>query len=144
MDRCIGESWVRWWHGSVEIGGLPMLLMMGRSRSLMMGWMWFDVGGVGGSVDLVASWVKWFHQSRFCAFADLDFMWVLCVFCNEAWIDFYLLGLDGLDMAVIWWFFFFFPLNLGFCFRWDFGGQWAWWCGRHGGGGAVIIGLFGC
>ena len=26
MDRCIGESWVRWWRGfgSVEIGELPM------------------------------------------------------------------------------------------------------------------------
>ena len=38
-------------------------------------------------------------------------IWVLCVFCSEAWIDFYLLGSDGLDVAVIWWgFFFFFPL----------------------------------
>ena len=34
-------------------------------------------------------------------------IWVLCVFCSEAWIDFYLLGSDGLDVAVIWWFFFF-------------------------------------
>ena len=53
------------------------------------------------------------------------------MFCNEAWIDFYLLGLDGLDVAMIWWFFFFFSLI------WVFGGQWAmvawwawwWWCG---------------
>ena len=59
-------------------------------------------------------------------FADLGFVWVLCVFCSEAWIDFYLLGSDGLDVAVNWWFFFFFSLNLGFWFRWDFGGQWAW------------------
>ena len=44
---------------SVEIGGLPMSPMMGRSRSVMMGWMWCDVGGV----DLVALWVKWFHLS---------------------------------------------------------------------------------
>ena len=29
------------------------------------------------------------------------------MFCNEAWSDFYLLGSDGLDVAVIWWFFFF-------------------------------------
>ena len=35
-------------------------------------------------------------------------IWVLCVFCSEAWIDFYLLGSDGLDVAVIWWFFFFY------------------------------------
>ena len=41
-------------------------------------------------------------------------------------------------------FFFFFFLNLCFWFRWDFGGQWAWWRGRHGGGGVVMIGLFGC
>ena len=34
-------------------------------------------------------------------FADLGFVWVLCVFCSEAWIDFYLFGLDGLDVAVI-------------------------------------------
>ena len=61
------------------------------------------------------------------------------MFCIEASIDFYLLGSDGLDVG-----FFFFFLNLGFWFRWDFGGQWAWWRGRHGGGGAVIIGLFGC
>ena len=40
--------------------------------------------------------------------------------------------------------FFFFFLNLGFWFQWDFGGQWAWWRGRHGGGGVVMIGLFGC
>ena len=122
MDRCISESWVRWWcgFGSVEIGELPMSLMMGHSRLLMMGWMWCNVGGV----DLVAPWVKWFRRSRFCAFADLGFVWVLCVFCSEAWIDFYLLGSDGLDVAMIWWFFFFFFkfLNLGFLFQWDFGG----------------------
>ena len=74
-----------------------------------MGWMWSDVGSVGGGVVLVAPWVKWFRRSRFCGFADLGFVWVLCVFCSEAWIDFYLLGSDGLDVAVIWWFFFFFP-----------------------------------
>ena len=70
----------------------------------MIGWMWCDVGGV----DLVAPWVKWFYRSGFCGFVDLGFMWVLCVFCIEAWIDFYLLGSDGLDVAVIWWVFFFF------------------------------------
>ena len=32
------------------------------------------------------------------------------MFCIKAWIDFYLLGSDGLDVAVIWWVFFFFPL----------------------------------
>ena len=71
MDRCIDESWVRWWHGfgSVEIGGLPMSPMIGRSRSLMMGWMWCDVG----SVDLVALWVKWFRRFGFC----VGFMCVL-------------------------------------------------------------------
>ena len=68
----------------------------------------------------------------------------MSAFCSEVWIDFYLLGSNGLDVAVIWWFFFFFLLNLGFWFRWDFGGQWAWWHGRHGGGGVVMIGLFGC
>ena len=58
------------------------------------------------------------------------------MFCNEAWIDFYLLGLDGLDVAMVWWFFF-------FCFLiWVFGGQ--WWRGGLGGGGVVMIGLFGC
>ena len=61
----------------VEIGGLPMLPMMGCSRSLMMGWMWCDVGGVGGGVDLVALWVKWFRQSGFCGFANLGFVCVL-------------------------------------------------------------------
>ena len=42
----------------------------------------------------------------------------------------------SVDVAVIWWvfFFFFFPLNLGFWFRWDFGGH-------GGGGGVVMIGL---
>ena len=72
-------------------------------------------------------WVLWFHQSG----------WVLCLFCSEALIDFYLLGSDGLDVAVIWWFFFFFSLI------WVFGsseilvgnGH-----GRHGGGGVVMIG----
>ena len=130
MDRCIGESWVRWWRGfgSVEIGGLPMSPMMDRSRSLMMGWMWCDVGGVGGGVDLVAPWVKWFRRSGFCAFADLGFVWVLCGFCSEAWID-----SGGFGFSLVWVF------GSG-----GFGGQWAWWRGRHGGGGAVIIGLFGC
>ena len=50
----------------MEIGGLLMSPMMGCSRSLMMGWMWCDVGGVGGGVDLVALWVKWFRQCGFC------------------------------------------------------------------------------
>ena len=54
----------------------------------MMGCMWCDVGSVGGGL-----WVKWFRRSGFCV--------VLCVFCIEAWIDFYLLGSDGLDVAVI-------------------------------------------
>ena len=61
------------------------------------------------------------------------------MFCSETWIDFYLLGSDELDVAMIWWFFFFFFLI------WIFGsgeilvgsGQWAimagwawwWWCG---------------
>ena len=66
--------------------------MMDRSRSLMMGWMWCDVSGV----DLVAPWVKWFRRSGFV----LSPIWVLC--------GFYLLGSDGLDVAMIWWFFFFF------------------------------------
>ena len=47
--------------------------------------------------------IWWRHGSN--GFADLGFVvspiWVLCVFCNEAWIDFYLLGSDGLDVAVI-------------------------------------------
>ena len=55
-------------------------------------------------------------------------MGFVCGFCSEAWIDFFLLGLDGLDVAVIWWVlfcFFFFFFNLGFWFRtfwWDFAG----------------------
>ena len=61
----------------MEIGGLPMSLMMGCSRSLMMGWMWCDVGDVGGGVDLVALWVKWFHQCGFCGFANVGFVCVL-------------------------------------------------------------------
>ena len=65
-------------------------------------------------------------------------MGFVCGFCSEAWIDFFLLGLDGLDVAVIWWvlfcfvFFFFFliwvfgsgpsgGILLG-CEQW-----WAWW-----------------
>ena len=56
----------------------------------------------------------------FCAFADLGFVWVLCGFCSEAWIDFYLLGSDGLDVAVIWWFFF-------FSLVWVFGSGGIWW-----------------
>ena len=70
MDWCIGESWVRWWRGfgSVEIGWLLMSSMMGRSRSLMMGQMWCDVGGVVGGIDLVDSWVKWFRRSGFCVY----------------------------------------------------------------------------
>ena len=49
----------------MEIGGLPMSPMMGRSRSLMMGWMWCDVGGIVG--QMVSSiWVLWFPQSGFC------------------------------------------------------------------------------
>ena len=69
----------------------------------------------------MAALIWWGHRSN--GFADLGFVWVLCVFCSEAWIDFYLLGLDGLDVAVILWVFvFFFFLNLGFWFRWDFGG----------------------
>ena len=95
MDRCIGESWVRWWRGfgSVEIGGLPMSPMMDRSRSLMMGWMWCDVGGV----DLVAPWVKWFRRSGFV----LSPIWVLCGFCSEAWIDVGGVG-GGVDLVAPW------------------------------------------
>ena len=59
---------------------------------------------------LVAVLIWWRCGSN--GFANLDFVvspiWVLCVFCSEAWIDFYLLGLDGLDVAVILFFFFFF------------------------------------
>ena len=58
---------------------------------------------------LVAVLIWWHCGSN--GFANLGFVvspiWVLCVFCSEAWIDFYLLGLDGLDVAVIWFFFFF-------------------------------------
>ena len=54
----------------------------------------------------MAALIWWGHRSN--GFADLGFVWVLCVFCSETWIDFYLLGSDGLDVAVIWWFFFFF------------------------------------
>ena len=71
-------------------------------------------------------------------------LWVLCVFCSEAWIDFYLLGLDGLDVAVIWWFFFYFFLIWVFGFGEILVGSGQWWRGRHGGGGVVMIGLFGC
>ena len=40
-----------------------------------------------------------------------------CVcFAMRHGLIFYLLGFDGLDVAMIWWFFFFF-LNLGFWFR---------------------------
>ena len=66
------------------------------------------------------------------------------MFCSETWIDFYLLGSDELDVAMIWWFFFFFFLI------WIFGsgeilvGNGQWWCGGHGGRGVVMIGLFGC
>ena len=59
---------------------------------------------------LVAVLIWWRCGSN--GFANLGFVvspiWVLCVFCSEAWIDFYLLGSDGLDVAVIWFFFFFF------------------------------------
>ena len=52
---------------------------------------------------MLAALIWWHHGSN--GFADLGFVvspiWVLCVFCNEAWIDFYLLGSDGLDVAVI-------------------------------------------
>ena len=96
MDRCIGESWVRWWRGfgSVEIGGLPMSPMMDRSRSLMMGWMWCDVGGV----DLVAPWVKWFRRSGFV----LSPIWVLCGFCVGFAVRHGLM-LAALVAALIWW-----------------------------------------
>ena len=60
-------------------------------------------------------------------------IWVLCGFCSEAWIDFYLLGSDGLDVAVIWWFFFFFFLSLGFWFRWDLVGS------GHGGVVGMVV-----
>ena len=67
----VGLDWWRLVGFSMEIGGLPM---MGRSRSLMIGWMWRDVGG---GVDLVVLWVKWFRRSGFCGFADLGFVCVL-------------------------------------------------------------------
>ncbi|KAK7840041.1 eh domain-containing protein 2 [Quercus suber] len=35
--------------------GLPSSSMMGCSRLLMMGWMWCDVGSIGGDVDLAAA-----------------------------------------------------------------------------------------
>ena len=82
---------------------------------------WIDVGGVGGGVDLVAPWVKWFRRSGFV----LSPIWVLC--------GFYLLGSDGLDVAVIWWFFFFFFLSLGFWFRWDLVGS------GHGGVVGMVV-----
>ena len=54
-------------------------------------------------VALVAALIWWRHGSN--GFADLGFVvssiWVLCAFCSEAWIDFYLFGSDGLDVAVI-------------------------------------------
>ena len=39
LDRWISVSWVRWWcgFGSMEIGGLPMSLMIGCSRLPMIG-----------------------------------------------------------------------------------------------------------
>ena len=48
---------------------------------------------------LVVALIWWHHRSN--GFTDLGFVWVLCVFCIEAWIDFYLLGSDGLDVEVI-------------------------------------------
>lgn len=100
MDRCIGESWVRWWRGfgSVEIGGLPMSPMMDRSRSLMMGWMWCDVGGVGGGVDLVAPWVKWFRRSGFV----LSSIWVLCGFCVGFAVRHRLIFIFWVQMGWMW------------------------------------------
>ena len=74
---------------------------------------------------LVAALIWW--RRGFCAFADLGFVWVVCGFCSEAWID-----SGGFGFSLVWVF------GSG-----GFGGQWAWWRGRHGGGGAVIIGLFG-
>ena len=61
------------------------------------------------------------------------------MFYNETWIDFYLLGSDELDVAMIWWFFFFFFLI------WIFGsgeilvgsGQWA--VGNDGEVGMVVV-----
>ena len=67
------SAWILDRRGLMETGGLPMSLMMGHSRSLMMGWMRCDVGGV----DLVALWVKWFRRSGFCGFADLGFVCVV-------------------------------------------------------------------
>ena len=37
----------------------------------------------------------------FCAFADLGFVWVLCGFCSEAWIDVGGVG-GGVDLVVPW------------------------------------------
>ena len=92
---------------------------------------------------LVAALIWWGHRSN--GFADLGFVWVLCVFCSETWIDFYLLGSDGLDVAVIWWFFFFFfPLICDFGSSGILVGSGHGGGGRHGGGGVVMTGLFGC
>ena len=86
---------------------------------------------------LVAVLIWWHCGSN--SFANLGFVvspiWVLCVFCSEAWIDFYLLGLDGLDVAVIWFFFFF--------LIWVFGSGGILVGSGHG-GVVVLIGLFGC
>ena len=67
-------------------------------------WWWARCG------VMLAALIWWRRGSN--GFVDLGFVllliWVLCGFCSEAWIDFYLLGSDGLDVAMIWWFFFFF------------------------------------
>ena len=62
-------------------------------------------------------------------------MWVLCVFCIEAWIDFYLLGSDGLDVAMIWWFFFFFLNSL----IWVFGSSGILVGSGHGGVVGMVV-----
>ena len=60
-------------------------------------WWWAGCG------VMLAALIWWRYGSN--GFANLGFVvspiWVLCGFCSGAWIDFYLLGSDGLDVAVI-------------------------------------------
>ena len=103
-------------HG-MEIGGLVYRWIMGQ----VVAWVWIGGDWLVANVvddgslkiaddgpDVVWCWRRcWRHWSGGLVGQMVSPIWVLCVFCSEAWIDFYLLGSDGLDVAVIWWFFFF-------------------------------------
>ena len=135
MGQVVAWVWIGgdWWVANVADDGSLKI----ADDGLDVVWCWrrwwrrWSGGAMGQMVSSI--WVLWFRRLRFCVCFVVRYGLIFIFWVQMGWMWQWSGG-----------FFFFFLLNLGFWFRWDFGGQWAWWHGRHGGGGVVMIGLFGC